>query len=53
METVSVQEYDIAVRRVFGRVRNESAGRTQLRPMRSAPRCGHDEKGTKREGTNP
>jgi quinol monooxygenase YgiN len=42
MLTVSVQEYDIAdVRAVFGdRVRNESAGRTRLRPMRSAPRSG-------------
>ncbi len=44
MLTVSVQEYDIAdVRPVFGRVRNESAGRTLLRPMRSAPRSGRIE----------
>jgi quinol monooxygenase YgiN len=45
MLTVSVQEYDIAdVRPVFGRVRNESAGRTLLRPMRSAPRSGRIER---------
>ena len=46
MLTVSVQEYDIAdVRAVFGdRVRNESAGRTLLRPMRSAPRSGRIER---------
>jgi quinol monooxygenase YgiN len=45
MLTVSVQEYDIAdVRPVVGRVRNESAGRTLLRPMRSAPRSGRIER---------
>ena len=45
MLTVSVQEYVIAdVRPVFGRVRNESAGRTLLRPMRSAPRSGRIER---------
>src|SRR5437899_6764806 len=45
-DALSVQEYDIAdVRAVFGdRVRNESAGRTMLRPMRSAPRSGRIER---------
>jgi quinol monooxygenase YgiN len=52
MLTVSVQEYDIAdVRDVFGKVRNGSAGRTLLRPMRSAPRSGRIERRqTQREG---
>ena len=54
MLTLSVQEHDIAdVRAVFGdRVRNESAGRTLLRPMRSAPRSGGiQRRQTQREGT--
>ena len=39
MLTVSVQEYDIAdVRAVFGEGAEQSAGRTLLRRMRSAPR---------------
>ena len=41
MLTVSVQEYDIAdVRAVFGEGAEQSAGRTLLRRMRSAPRSG-------------
>src|SRR2546429_90979 len=44
MLTVSVQEYDIADGPCSGRVRNESAGRTLLRPMRSAPRSGRIER---------
>jgi hypothetical protein len=45
MLTLSVQAYDIAdVRRVFGKGRNESAGRTLLRPMRSVPRSGRIER---------
>jgi hypothetical protein len=45
MLTVSVQEYDIAdARPVFGKGRYESAGRTLLRPMRSAPRSGRIER---------
>ena len=45
MLTVSVQEYDIAdVRAVFGEGVEQSAGRTLLRPMRSAPRSGRTER---------
>jgi hypothetical protein len=50
MLTVAVQEYDIAdVRPVFGERTARAAARTLLRPMRSAPRCGHDPKDQARE----
>ena len=52
MRAVYVQEYDIDRRWPCpGRVRNGSAGRTLLRPVRSAPRSGLIERRrTQREG---